>query len=211
MDPVLAPTRSKGIQPPSSGAPNPCGNDIFRLQIQRKNKQSARKERESKQQRPRIKRGGEAEGRRRGGARGYLCVRRPRRAPAFELGVREETALPGLYKRDVSESRRPIIWWRVSAPPWQPWSRAVHVVIWPTGQAEAEPSTNSKPSRRVGTGQPACSTCQGGPHAEPACRCDGGPSAALVIRPSAPGALKATCRSRYWKKNLLHRLLCKVR
>ena len=46
----------------------------------------------------------------------------------------------------------------------------------------------------------ACSTCQGGPHAEPAClpacRCDGGPGAALVISSSgrAPPAAGPTQR-----------------
>lgn len=83
---------------------------MFRLQIQRKNKQIVREERGSKQQRPESRQeetprdGGEGERE----VTSACVVGRPRRAPAFEWGVREEMVPAAVYKRPVAESRGPM-------------------------------------------------------------------------------------------------------
>lgn len=140
---------------------------MFRLQIQRKNKQIVREERGSKQQRPEIKTGGDSEGRRRGGARGNLCVRR--RSSSSSSGVRmggaaRDGAGCGLQKACRRVPRPNEMMTRVGATvaalvPRSACGRLAHRT---GGGGAIDEFRGRHGSRRVGTGQPA-------PPVRPAC------------------------------------------
>lgn len=77
----------------------------------------------------------------------------------------------------------------------------MHVVVWPTGQAEAEPSTNSEAVTAHDVwGLDSLLHLSG----LPACRCDGGPCAALVVSLRAPAPRSETAWTRWTEREMIH-------